>query len=136
MLAISNSSENKFYKDSPFLFFVKRLHSHRKSLVLQGSKHGEQALELAKMGNFISIPTSVVYSSQKQELARNIPFLNMLIETDSPIMSPFKDKKRNEPSFIIAAIKKIAGLRKVSEQYIADQTTKNAITVYGLKNRF
>jgi TatD DNase family protein len=93
----------------------------------------EQALRLVKAGNFISVPTSVVYSRQKQELAERVPLSNLLVETDSPVMSPFPNVKRNEPSFLTVAVEKVAEIKGVSTETVAEQTMRNAVKVYSLR---
>ena len=48
-------------------------------------------------------------------LEEQSPISNMLTETDSPYLSPFKGL-RNEPSFVDEVIKKIAEIKSLSNK--------------------
>jgi len=83
-------------------------------------------------GFYFSVPTSVVYSTQKQRMLSVLPLENTLLESDSPVLSPIKGE-RNEPSNIIEySLPKIAELKKVDVSVIAEETTKNAIKLFNL----
>ena len=83
------------------------------------------AQEGAKYGYYFSIPTSVVRSKQKQKLVRMLPLENLMVETDSPVLSPVQGE-RNKPSNLPYAIKKIAELKRNNFEEIAKITTENA----------
>ena len=59
---------------------------------------------------FISIPTNVVRSFQLQDSIKTVNINQLLAETDSPYLSPFKGQ-HNEPAFVIESYKKIAELK-------------------------
>ena len=63
-------------------------------------------------GWFFSIPTSVVRAEQFQMIINEVPLSQLFCETDSPYLSPFKDKP-NEPSFVFESYKKIAEIKKM-----------------------
>ncbi|MBF0622986.1 MAG: TatD family hydrolase [Magnetococcales bacterium] len=94
--------------------------------------HGKHkiALRAVDAGYFISIPASVVRSGQLQELAAKIPMDNLLLETDSPVMSPFPDQ-RNEPCNIVPALPVLAKIKGVSEQQCRTQLWENCLRLYG-----
>ncbi len=79
----------------------------------------------SKVRYYFSIPTSVVRSKQKQKLARMLPLENLMVETDSPVLSPVQGK-RNKPSNLPYAIKKISELKRNNFEEIAKITTENA----------
>jgi len=81
-------------------------------------------------GFYFSVPTVVVRAQQFQTLVELAPLTQIFTETDSPWLSPFKDQ-RNEPSFIIESIKKIAEIKKMSETDVAAQIWKNYQGVFG-----
>ena len=60
-----------------------------------------------------SIPTNITYSQHFQSLTKAVDINQILTETDSPYLSPYKNR-RNEPSFIIETIKKIAEIKNIS----------------------
>jgi TatD DNase family protein len=89
------------------------------------------ALLATKKGYYFSIPTSVVYSIQKQKLARFLPFESLLLETDSPVLSPVRGE-RNEPANLVHAAEKIGELKMVSGEEVARITTLNAKNFFKL----
>jgi len=61
-----------------------------------------------------------------QAAARMVPADRMLVETDSPFLAPVPRRgKRNEPSFVVETARKLAELRGVSVEKIAEQTNQN-----------
>lgn len=71
-----------------------------------------------------SIPTNITYSQHFQKLAEIVDINRLLTETDSPYLSPYKNR-RNEPSFIIEAIKKIAEIKNISINETANNIFMN-----------
>ena len=90
------------------------------------------ALKGANAGFKFSIPTSVWYSRQKQKLVKALPLECMLVESDSPVLSPVKGE-RNEPSNLIYAVKKIAEIKNLSIEEVAEITTENAVKFFYLE---
>lgn len=74
--------------------------------------------EAADKGWYFSVPTNIVRSSQFQELVKDVPLSHLFCETDSPYLSPFKEK-RNEPAFIIESYKKIAEIKRMESVEVA-----------------
>ncbi len=93
----------------------------------------ETALECVDRGYYISIPTAVTNRKKYRRLAETVPLENLLTETDSPYLSPFPDKKRNEPANVIYAVKEIAKIKELPEDEVANVTTNNAIKIFNLK---
>ena len=90
----------------------------------------EAALECVNRGYFISIPTCVTNRKKYRVLAKSIPIEKILIETDSPYLSPFSEKKYNEPANVIYAAKEIALLKELPIEDVAEATTKSALEIY------
>ena len=74
----------------------------------------DQLKKIYDNGWYISIPTSICLRKSFRKILKNIPLERVFTETDAPWMSPFPDVKRNEPAFIIEAVKKIAQLKKIT----------------------
>ncbi|RLI92433.1 MAG: DNase [Candidatus Altiarchaeales archaeon] len=91
-----------------------------------------QAEKAISIGCLISIPTSVVYSKQKQKLVREIPLENIVLESDSPYLSPVP-RTRNEPINIKMSLKKISEIKNIDIEEIAEVTTKNAMSFFNLQ---
>ncbi|MBU4284311.1 MAG: TatD family hydrolase [Nanoarchaeota archaeon] len=78
----------------------------------------------AKLGFYFSVPTNITYSQHFQKLAEIVDINKLLTETDSPYLSPYKNR-RNEPSFIIEAIKKIAEIKNTDINETANNIFMN-----------
>lgn len=90
------------------------------------------ALKASHEGIYFSIPTSVWYSRQKQKLVRALPLDCLMVESDCPVLSPVRGE-RNEPANLVYAVKKIAELKGVSEEEVAETTTRNAERFFQLR---
>ena len=72
------------------------------------------------------------------ELVREIPRDRLLVETDSPYLTPRDLKpqpkaRRNEPAFLPHILKTVARALGREPQEVAAETTRNARTLFGLK---
>jgi len=88
-----------------------------------------------KMGFFISISGTVTFakSSHLHEVVAGIPLDKMLLETDSPFLSPVPYRgKRNEPSRVVHTAQKIADIRGISLEQIGIKTSDNTRQLFGL----
>ncbi|MCX8146880.1 MAG: TatD family hydrolase [Candidatus Woesearchaeota archaeon] len=81
--------------------------------------------EAEDVGYYFTIPTSVVFSKHFRKMATRVSLERIFTETDAPFMSPFPDKKRNEPAFVVEAVKKIAELRKMKIEDVKSQIYEN-----------
>lgn len=96
----------------------------------------EMAKECIDRGFYISIPGSITFKNAERfrEIVRKLPLDCLLIETDSPFLSPEPFRgKRNEPSFIPYTARKIAEVKRISFEKVAQTTTENALKVYRIK---
>jgi TatD DNase family protein len=103
------------------------LHSEAADKVLMHAFDGKagDALAAAEDGYCFSIPTSIVYSQQKQKLARLLPLGSLMLETDSPVLAPVRGQ-RNEPANLVRAAEKIAELKRIPVGEVESATTENA----------
>lgn len=90
----------------------------------------ETLLKALDMGCYISIATLVCFSKHHKELVSKIPLKNLLIETDSPYLSPRKG--RNEPAYLVDSVKTIAKIHEMDAIDIAKITAKNARLAFGI----
>ena len=72
----------------------------------------------------ISIPTAVVNRKKHRKIARKAPLEHVVVETDSPFLSPVP-RKRNEPANIKYAIEELAKLKSTSFEEVDKSTTQN-----------
>jgi TatD DNase family protein len=91
----------------------------------------QKALDL----NFvISFSGIVTFNSAKalQQVAKNVPADKMLVETDSPYLAPVPYRgKSNQPAYVVQVAEKIAELREISLEEVAELTTKNYFKLFG-----
>ncbi|MGB9936842.1 MAG: TatD family hydrolase [Methanobacterium sp.] len=80
---------------------------------------------------YVSYSTIICYSDYHNNLVKETPLENILTETDSPYLSPFKGQK-NEPAFVEETIKKIAEIKSISPLNVDKKTEKNAKKVYSI----
>jgi TatD DNase family protein len=90
------------------------------------------AMKGVEAGFFFSIPPSIVRSPQKQKLAARLPLENILLESDSPVLG-VDPLKRNEPANIVFSLREISRIKKVDPDTVAEETTKNACRLFGLR---
>ena len=76
------------------------------------------------LGYYFSIPTNIVRSEHFQKLVEETDINQLLTETDSPYLSPYPDKK-NQPSFVIESVKKIADIKKLDSEEVANNIFMN-----------
>ena len=87
------------------------------------------------MGHYISIPGTVTLKNarQMQDVAARIPPNKMLLETDAPFLTPLPHRgQRNEPSFVIYTAQKVAELRGIPFEQVAQKTSNNASQLFNL----
>ncbi|MFA5375065.1 MAG: TatD family hydrolase [Dehalococcoidia bacterium] len=86
------------------------------------------------MGFLIAFDGPVTYpKSSAAGVAREIPLDKMLIETDCPFLTPQAHRgKRNEPSYVSYVAAKIAEVKGISCESVADVTSANAIRLFRL----
>jgi TatD DNase family protein len=88
------------------------------------------------MGFYISIPGNITFKNAEglREIAKNIPLESLLVETDAPFLTPDPFRgKRNEPSYVRYTAEKVAEIKKVPFEKVAEVTSENALRVYRLK---
>lgn len=96
----------------------------------------EMADRFMKLGLHISLGGPVTFKNAKtpKEVAKHVPLDRLLIETDSPYLSPHPYRgKRNEPARVKLVAEEIARLKNISFEEVASKTTRNALLLFGLK---
>ena len=91
----------------------------------------KQAIEL---GFYISFSGIVTFKNAKDLLlvAKNVPQDKMLVETDSPYLAPVPFRgKSNQPAYVLHVAEKIAELRDIKVEEVAEITTKNYFNLFG-----
>jgi TatD DNase family protein len=98
----------------------------------------EIAAECVRLGFFISISGTVTYRNAKRpvEVVAKLPLDHLLLETDAPDMTPEPHRGRdNEPAFLLETARRVAEIKGIDLEEVAEVTTRNAEQLFGLKNR-
>ncbi len=102
------------------------------------SGDAEFAAECLALGLYVSFAGNVTYTNKKfqvlREAAAGIPADRILIETDSPYLTPepLRRQKRNEPALVAHTAAALAALRGVPVEEFARQTAANARRLFRL----
>ena len=91
------------------------------------------AKKMLALDFLISIPGVVTFKNGKdlQEVAKQTPLESLILETDSPFLAPVPWRgKRNEPSYLPYTAEKVAELKKISLEEVAEQTSKNVMRLF------
>ncbi|MFH1193758.1 MAG: TatD family hydrolase [bacterium] len=98
-----------------------------------GWKDAEKYLDLGFLISFTGIVTFEPRPSQTElrekilETVKNIPLEKFMIETDAPYLTPEPFRgKRNEPLFVEFVARKIAEIKNLGLEEVAEATTKTA----------
>ncbi len=96
----------------------------------------ESAELVIKLGFLIGLDGPVTFKNAKKpkEIAQRIDLNKLIIETDSPYLTPEPNRgKRNESAYIPHIGKVIAEIRNVEIRKIADVTTANGKRLFSVK---
>ena len=96
----------------------------------------QEAEEVLKRGWMLSLSGIVTFkkSIELQQVAREVPLNQLLIETDTPYLAPQSHRgKQNEPSYLVETAACIASLKKIPLEELAHATTQNAIDFFHLE---
>lgn len=95
-------------------------------------RHLQKVLE---MGFYVGFDGNITYPQNKnlQELVRLTPPDKLLLETDSPYLTPIPLRgQRNEPANLIHTASFTASIKQISPKKLAEITTRNALKLFKL----
>jgi len=90
------------------------------------------ARKITDHGFYLSFSAILLFSSELQRTATEIPLELILTETDSPALSPRRSQQRNEPAFLETIVSRLASLFDYPVDRMGSITAANAIRFYGL----
>jgi len=97
----------------------------------------ETAQKAMAMNFYISFSGIVTFKNAKevQEVAKQVPLERMLVETDSPYLTPVPYRgKPNQPGYTRYVAEFIAELKGISFAQVAEQTSANFFTLFNINN--
>lgn len=95
-----------------------------------------QAKQFLGLGCWISISGIVTFKNPGEliHVVQEVPLERLLIETDSPYLSPVPHRgKRNEPAYVALVAQKIADERNTTLEEIAHATMENAKQAFSIR---
>ena len=95
----------------------------------------EVAEKLFAYGFYLGFDGPITFKNSKKApfVITKAPMDRLLIETDSPHLTPVPFRgKRNEPAYVKYVLEKMAELKGVTPEIMADITTENACRLFGL----
>jgi TatD DNase family protein len=89
--------------------------------------------KVIKMGFFVGVDGNVTYNKALQGIVKKIPLEKMVLETDSPFLTPIPYRGlRNEPKNVKLVGEFIAKIRDISFEKMVEETGKNAARLFGI----
>lgn len=121
---------------------VYRIVKEEKTKTLNGVFHcftgtAEQARKIMDLGFFMGIGGVVTFkNSGLARVVKDIPAEFLLLETDSPFLTPVPYRgKRNESAYIRYIAGKLAEIKEMAVEEIAEQTSHNAMKLFHLTGK-
>ncbi|MHB1652493.1 MAG: TatD family hydrolase [Desulfitobacteriaceae bacterium] len=94
----------------------------------------EMAKEWLDLGFYLSFGGPLTYKNARQtvEVAEHIPLERFMVETDAPYLTPEPYRgKRNEPSYVREVVQRIADIRRLDLEKVAERAMQNAESLFG-----
>jgi TatD DNase family protein len=132
--------------DKPFIIHEREAHADTLAIVRTAARGWrgvfhcfsgsvETAREYLNMGFYISVAGPVTFpkSVKTKEVAKFVPLDRLLIETDSPYLTPHPYRgRRNEPAHVRLVAEEIARLRNMPVEELASATTANVRQLFSI----
>ena len=94
----------------------------------------EFARQICDLGYYVGFSGIITFRNADavRDAARAVPGNRLLIETDSPYLAPVPHRgKRNEPAYLVHVAAKLAEVRGMTVDEIAELTSRNAERLFG-----
>jgi len=93
----------------------------------------EEAKSFLDFGFTLSFTGVITFTHDYDEIIKNAPLDMIMSETDSPYVAPIPFRgRRNEPSYVKQVVKKIAEIKNLPEEQIAQTLIANAKRVFAI----
>lgn len=94
----------------------------------------EQAHQVIGLGFYLGIGGVLTYkNSGLDKVIQDVSLEHLVLETDSPYLTPVPFRgKPNESSYLVYIAQKLADIKQVSLEQIAEVTTRNSRMVFGV----
>ena len=96
-----------------------------------------EAQHYIAMGFYLSFTATITYPNARHtaEIIRGIPRDRIFVETDCPFLPPQQHRgSRNEPSYVVATLERVAQVLEIPVATAAQITTQNVNRLFGCTN--
>lgn len=126
-----NSSEGDAYGD--LLEILQNNPVEKRGIIHSFMGGYKTARKFTELGYKIGLNGVVTYAEDFNRLIKEVDIKDMVLETDCPYLTPIPHKgERNEPLFVKLVAEKIAEIKEISVEEVAEITTQNAKSVFEL----
>lgn len=119
------------------VFDIIKASNVRKGVIHAYSGSTEMAKEYIKLGFYIGVGGVVTFKNAKKlvDVVNNIPIEKILIETDSPYLTPTPFRgTRNNSQYLAQIVDKISEIKQMSHSEVEKITLSNAKSFFNIKN--
>jgi len=93
----------------------------------------QEAEQYFSLGFTISFTGVITFARDYDEIIKKAPLDKIMIETDAPFVAPVPHRgQRGEPLYVAEVAKKIAEIKNLGLEEVAETTTKNALRLFRL----
>ena len=105
---------------------------HPKGVIHCFSSNIDYAIKILELDILLSFTGIITFkNSTLNRVIEEIDLSDMMIETDSPYLTPEPNRgKRNEPSYVYYIAKKISEIKNIPIEEVINHTTKNALNLF------
>lgn len=93
----------------------------------------EMAKKFLALGFLVSYTGNITYNLERQGSVKEVPLGKIMVETDCPFLTPTPFRgQRNEPSYVKYVAEKIAAIKGLNFEEVAEQTSRNCVKLFNL----
>lgn len=93
----------------------------------------DQAQKFLDLGHTLSFTGVITFAKQYEEVVQNTPLDRFMVETDCPYASPVPYRgKRNEPAYVVEMVAKIAQIKGLPVDLVAQTIRATTKRVFGV----
>ena len=104
---------------------------HRSGVIHCFASGLDFAEKILESGFYLSFTGLITFAKELEEIVCEVPLNKMMVETDSPYLTPKPHRgKQNEPANVLYVAERIAELKEVSIEEVAESTTERAYDLF------
>lgn len=136
-LALTVHCREAHYDLFAILKDVQRAHQNLRGVIHCFTGTPGEAERHMSLGFYISFSGIITFAKDWDDFIRVTPLEKLLVETDAPYLTPVPFRgKRNEPAYVHHTAERIAAIKGITLDEVAQVTTTNAKRVFALNLHF